>query len=84
MLPDERDVGGLTCSAVMAVLSEYVDGEVPDDLRARIEAHVAVCRSCGRFGADFARLLASMRRHLAVQEPVPGDVLERLRARLAG
>lgn len=84
MRPDEREVAGLTCSAVMAELSHYVDGDVPDDLRARIEAHVGQCQVCERFGTGFSRLLAGMRRHLSEPEPVPGDVLDRLRGRLAG
>lgn len=84
MRPDERSVAGLTCSQVMASLSAFVDGEVPAEVRARIEAHVADCHLCERFGADFVRLLEAMRRHLTAPEPVPADVAERLRAALRG
>lgn len=28
MLPDEREVGGLRCSDVLARLSDYVDGDL--------------------------------------------------------
>lgn len=80
MRPDEREVAGLTCSAVMTVLSEYVDGELPPALRRQVEAHVAECRQCERFGADFSRLLDAMRRQLAEPEPVETAVLDRLRA----
>jgi len=82
--PDEREVAGLTCSAVMAALSQYMDGEVPEDVRVRIEDHVGRCRECERFGADFSRLLAGMRRHLSAPDPVPVEVLDRLRTTLAG
>jgi anti-sigma factor RsiW len=80
--PDEREVAGLTCSQVMEALSGLVDNDVPENLRARIEAHVADCRLCERFGADFVRLLDAMRRHLADPTPVPADVEARLRAAL--
>lgn len=80
MRPEEREVAGLTCSQVMESLSAFVDGEIPADLRARIEAHVAGCHLCERFGADFVRLLDAMRQHLAAPEPVPAEVADRLRA----
>ena len=82
MRPGEREVAGLSCSAVMAALSEFVDAEGSPDLRAQIEAHVAECDWCRQFGDDFARLLALMRRQLAEPEPVPADVLQRLRCAL--
>ncbi|MCC6988911.1 MAG: zf-HC2 domain-containing protein [Acidobacteria bacterium] len=79
MRPDEREVAGLTCAQVMAALSDYAEGEVPADLRARIEAHVAGCRQCERFGAGFVALLAGMRRQLATPDPVDDDMVARLR-----
>jgi len=80
--PDEREVAGLTCAEVMAALSDYADGDVPDDLRGRIEAHVAGCRQCERFGAGFVALLAAMRRQLAAPEPMEDEVVARLLAAL--
>lgn len=82
MRPDGREVAGLTCSQVMEALSAFVDGDVPADLRARIEGHVAACQLCERFGSDFVRLLEQMRRQLAAPEPLPDDVAARLRAAL--
>lgn len=79
MRPDEREVAGLTCAQVMAALSDYADGDVPADLRARIEAHVAGCRQCEQFGAGFTALLAGMRRELAPPDPLDDDVAARLR-----
>lgn len=79
MRPDEREVAGLTCAQVMAALSDYAEGEVPADLRVRIEAHVAGCRQCEQFGAGFVALLAGMRRELAAPDPVDDDVVARVR-----
>lgn len=83
MRPDEREVAGLTCAQVMAALSDYAEGEVPAEVRARIEAHVAACRQCEQFGAAFTALLAGMRRELASPDPVEDDVVARLRRAVA-
>jgi predicted anti-sigma-YlaC factor YlaD len=64
----------------MAALSAVVDREVPMALAKRIEAHVAECQACARFGHDFARLLELMRQQLATPEPVPAEVAARLMA----
>ncbi len=80
MRPDEREVAGMTCSQVMAALSDYAAGEVPADLRARIEGHVAACRQCARFGAGFVALLDGMRRHLAPPDPLDGGAVARVKA----
>ena len=79
MRPDEREVAGLTCAQVMHALSDYAEGDVPADLRARIETHVAGCRQCEQFGAGFAALLAGMRRQLAAPDVVDDDVVARVR-----
>lgn len=82
MRPDEREVAGLTCSAVMAALSDLIDGDLPDERRRQVEAHVRECRLCEQFGADLTVLLAGVRRQLATPEPVAAEVLQRLRGRL--
>ena len=82
MRPDEREVAGLTCGQVMAVLSDVVDGAIAPALGARVEAHVAGCGQCARFGQQFVVLLGAMRRQLARPDAVPADVLARVRAAL--
>jgi len=80
---DEREVAGLTCSDVMAALSDYVEGGIDAGLGRRIEAHVAACRQCEQFGAGFAALLQGLRRELGAPDPVDAEVLARLRLTLA-
>lgn len=82
MRPDEREVAGLTCSAVMAALSDFLDGDLADDRRRQVEAHLCQCRLCEQFGADIANLLSSLRRQLGAPEPVQDEVLARLRGSL--
>lgn len=83
MRPDEREVAGLTCGQVLAGLSDYLDGDLPPARRQGIEAHVAGCRQCERFGAGFAALLAAMRRQLAVPEALDDALVARVRAAIA-
>jgi anti-sigma factor RsiW len=83
MHPTERTVAGLTCSAVMADLSAYLDHELPAERAAHIEAHVADCDLCSGFGAAFAVLIDQVRERLREPAPVPADVEARLRSALS-
>jgi anti-sigma factor RsiW len=38
----------MQCDAVRDLFSELIDGELPDAVRARVEAHVAGCEACAR------------------------------------
>jgi anti-sigma factor RsiW len=38
----------MTCDAAQELFSELIDGELSDDVRARVEAHVAGCEGCAR------------------------------------
>ncbi|HEX9161507.1 MAG TPA: zf-HC2 domain-containing protein [Thermoanaerobaculia bacterium] len=72
----------MRCSEVMAVLSDYIDGTVDVENRARIDAHLRGCDVCERFGGQFAAIVETLRRQLAGSEPLPDDVARRLRERL--
>ena len=78
MLPGERLVGGLTCSEVLGDLSNYLDGDLDAAQKARVEAHVAGCSVCARFGARFATMLEDIRARVGLPDPRPEDVQARL------
>lgn len=80
-LKDEREVAGLRCGAVLAGLTEYLEGGLAPEVRQQVEAHVAGCDRCERFGGAFGAAVRAIRASSA--EPAPVDVLERLEARLA-
>ncbi|MFN8058662.1 MAG: zf-HC2 domain-containing protein [Vicinamibacterales bacterium] len=82
MLPHDRTAGGLRCSDVLAVLSRYLDDDLPELRRVQIRAHLAECDTCERFGGVFATTLAALRDALGVPPPVAADMAARLRARL--
>lgn len=59
----ERIVAGLRCGEVLEQLSEYLDGRLGAEQRERIEAHVAGCTTCARFGGQFAAVVTALRTH---------------------
>jgi len=77
----ERTVAGLTCSQVLASLSDYLDGDLPAPERARLEAHVRACDHCARFGGVFATVVRALRTSLQAGEP-PRGVVERVMERI--
>jgi anti-sigma factor (TIGR02949 family) len=68
--------GGRSCREMLERLSEYLDGELPDDLCERIEGHMKDCTPCSGF-------LESLRRTIGlIRESGPGDLPEDLRREL--
>lgn len=80
-LKDEREVAGLRCGVVLSSLTEYLEGGLAPEVRKQIEAHVAGCDRCERFGDAFGAAVRAIR--AASAEPAPVAVLHRLEARLA-
>jgi anti-sigma factor RsiW len=63
-----------------AHLSAYLDSELADDERARVEEHVGICPHCRRVLATLRRTLDRLRDLPAVPQPeVAEGVIERLR-----
>ena len=64
----------------MAHASEYLDGELPQAERERVERHASVCPKCRALLASLRRMIETLP-GLAAQPPpsVADGVLERLR-----
>lgn len=73
-----KQVGGLWCFDVLAQLSDYVDGELPADAKAKVEAHLKGCDECTRFGGEFGAVVQGLRAKLTSTDDVPADVARRL------
>jgi mycothiol system anti-sigma-R factor len=74
-------VSGLNCDEALATLYTYLDGELTNERRATISAHLDLCGYCG----DAAHFEAELRVVIAdcARAHVPEPLLERIRSVLA-
>lgn len=77
----ERDVAGLRCTQVLDLLPDYVESSLEPGRRAQVEAHLAGCTWCERFGGEYGAAVSALRGRRP--EPVPAASRSRLRQRLA-
>ena len=82
MLDLDHDVGGLTCRQVLEGLSDFVDGNLPEDVVEAVHSHLAECRNCEAFGGRFTGVLAALRATLEEAPAVEAQVFQRLNERL--
>jgi len=78
----ERTVAGIRCSEVLAILTEYVDGELDVTAVEKIENHLLGCPNCERFGRNFGAMVVSLRQESEKNEAVQLDVMARLLSQL--
>jgi anti-sigma factor (TIGR02949 family) len=69
-----------SCSEVIAVLQEFLDGAVDAGTAARVERHLEACRRCGLEASVYREIKASLRRQ---RGDVDAATLDRLRAFVA-
>jgi anti-sigma factor RsiW len=81
-IENEKVIAGLSCSDVLARLSDYVDGDLPAEERGRVEDHLRACEGCARFGGEFAATVRGLRAHLGAPVSLSGELEERLRRAL--
>lgn len=70
----------VTCDTLLAQISSYLDGELPELACAAIEQHAAACDRCGRILNDFRTTTGLCR--TAATAPLPEEVLALARARV--
>jgi anti-sigma factor RsiW len=81
-MKNDRLVAGLWCHDVLALLSDYFDGDLAAAERAKVEDHLRGCDACTRFGGEFAATVHGLRKHLLAQSPAPSGLRRRLRQAL--
>jgi anti-sigma factor RsiW len=42
----------MTCRTLVELVTDYLEGALPDDERARLETHLATCDGCTRYLAQ--------------------------------
>lgn len=60
-MAEPKVVGGLHCFDVLAQLSDYVDGALSPQEKAKVEAHLKECMACTEFGGQFGAVLEAAR-----------------------
>ena len=65
------------CRQLLGSLSEYVDGELDDELCNALEQHLEDCEDC-RIVVDTLRKTVYLYRATATAEEVPADIRQRL------
>jgi anti-sigma factor (TIGR02949 family) len=64
-------MGTEECRSLFALLSEYLDGELPPDACEHIRAHIAGCPPCVEFVNSLRRSVELLRGHRAAEAPGP-------------
>ena len=72
----------VVCASGVELLMEYLEGELPADLSADLEAHVAGCQRCVAFIASYRATPRILRE--ATLASLPPDLEESLLAFLRG
>jgi anti-sigma factor RsiW len=78
----DREVAGIRCTQVLSLLSDYVDGDIADTDRRRVEAHLRGCDWCARFGGQFSDTVVGLREQLRDPAPLDRGAAQRLAQRL--
>ena len=71
----------LTCHEVIELLSNYIDGALPDDERRRVDEHLALCDGCATYLDQLRESirLSGMVSEEAVPEPEKSALLDAFR-----
>ena len=66
------------CPRIVALLSDYLDGRLPSDVRAELDQHLAGCSDCTTFVATFRSTVSLL--HSLEEKDLPKELRLRLRA----
>jgi anti-sigma factor RsiW len=70
------DLGGLTCKEIVELVTDYIEGALPPDLRARFDRHMTACDPCVVYLEQMRQTIAALGK--LPEESVPQNVLDTL------
>jgi len=76
-------LGGYCCSDTEQLLFEYVEKELPADVRRKLEKHIADCRSCVEYVDSYRRTIEVTHKHGCPEAEMPPELQRRLKDFLA-
>jgi anti-sigma factor RsiW len=56
------DLGGLTCKEMVELVTDYLEGALPSDLRARFDRHLSACDPCVVYIEQMRETIAALGR----------------------
>jgi anti-sigma factor (TIGR02949 family) len=77
----QKHEGANSCSNILNLLSDYIDGVLSDSLCRELESHLEACNNC-RIVVDTMKKTIELYQSVSNREEVPSDVKERLYIRL--
>jgi anti-sigma factor RsiW len=66
------------CPRIVALLSDYLDGRLPSDIRVELDQHLAGCAKCAAFMETFRSTVSLL--HSLEDADLPEELRLRLRA----
>ena len=66
------------CPRLVALLSDYIDGRLPGDVRASLEQHLSGCSECTTFVGSFRSTVALLQS--LNEDELPEELRMRLKA----
>jgi mycothiol system anti-sigma-R factor len=73
----------MDCDQALTELEAYLDGELVEEARLVVEAHLSGCSPCFERGEFRVRLRAIVRRKCTVVADLPPSVADRIRGAIA-
>ena len=55
--PTPPPVDDVPCAVFLEMVTDYLDGAIPSDLRARVDAHLALCPGCTSVREQVRRII---------------------------
>jgi anti-sigma factor RsiW len=57
-ISDEPVDGGMACKEFIELITAYLDGDLPDDVRANVDKHLDTCDGCQNVLAQWRTVIA--------------------------
>jgi anti-sigma factor RsiW len=70
------DLGGLTCKEMVELVTDYLEGALPLDMRRRFDQHLTACDPCITYVEQMRQTIATLGK--ISEESVPQPALDTL------
>jgi len=72
----ERRFGELSCARIVELITDYLEGVLDEDLRARFEEHLSYCPPCREYLAQMRAIVEASGR--LTESDVPPETMDAL------